>query len=582
MKTEKKFLKTDAFVMIVLFAVSFILHMILSFPISKGTLINGDAMKYLKYSFQWVTEGKQLAYHYPPIYPLSLVPAYLFKDVNLAVRVINQIYASTSIMYVYLIAKLFINKKASILVALMSLALPYQFISPSQTMSENIYFPLLLLTIWYLMRPYKEEWEIGRRICNDLVLSAMIMGLYLTRYITLVIIPVFAFVWVMKQIDNKYKFREVFTRADFIVQAMFLLWLPWYLICRSNGYNLKETMGFGIASKPYPEQLTKGRLLMVFIMYVAYFLILAAPVLFAMFKSLCTLNFKSLCCKFNRFMVLIYGMAAAFLVAVTRHSWRVAYNYPNFQRVMGRYLIYFPLLFILVAMVTIAERKNRELKDNLVADIIFLVVSLGLTIGAYLIDIESLIYEIPSTFATWKAASDMYIVMYNRRTWLIIALIVIVLTFVIMRIKTEAVAHNREAVLAVLIVVFFAFFMPGYYKFYCEKYHELGVEYTEDLNEILIRENLFSEVEGLKVRVYFDVDDKVNTTYEGYNLQYYRTNSQYKIMDHIEDAVEEVGYYVVVVNENNKDKYASKLIYEMGTYERFDETDAVLLVKNYN
>lgn len=580
MNEKKSFVKSDAFVMIVLFALSFVLHMLFSFPVSKGTLINGDAMKYWKYSFQWVTEGRQLAFHYPPVYPLALTPAYLFSDPNLAMRVINQIYASTSIMFVYLIGKLFMSKKAGIAVALMSLVLPYQFISSSQTMSENIYFPLLLITIWFIMRPYNNEKStMKRRILSDLLLSALIMSLYLTRYITLVIIPVFALVWLMKQIDNKYGVFEIITRAVTIVAAMFLLWLPWFFLCRSNGFTLKETLGFGIASKPDPAQLTMGRLLMVFIMYVAYYLILAAPVIFLMFKSLFTLDFKNLWCKFNRFMVLIYGIAAAFLVAVTRHSWRVAYNYPNFQRVMGRYLIYFPLLFILVALVTIAERRKRELKDNMVADIIVLVVSVGLTVLAYLVDIESLHYEIPETFATWKGAPDMYMVMYQNRTWIVVALLVIAVSFIILKLKSGFMEKNRELAIVGIVAINFAILMPGYYNYYCEKYHSLGVEYTEALNEILTEANLISDIENLKVRLYYDIDN-VSADYEQYNLQYYRNNTQYKYMSRLSDMESERGRYIVLVSEDEKSKYDDVFVRELGSYERFDETVAVLLLKN--
>lgn len=580
MSEKKNFWNSDAFIMMALFALSFVLHMLFSFPISKGTLINGDAMKYWKYSFQWVTEGRQLAYHYPPVYPLMLTPAYLFNDPNVAMRVINQIYSSTAIMFVYLIAKLFLSKKASIATALASFVLPYQFLSPSQTMSENVYFPLLLLTIWFVMRPYNSEKSTAkRRILNDVLLSAMIMSLYLTRYITLVIIPVFALVWLMKQIDNKYKFIEICSRALIILGTMFVLWLPWFFLCRSNGFTLKETMGFGIASKPDPAQLTKGRLLMVFIMYVAYFLILAAPVIFLMFKSLFTLDFKNLWCKFNRFMVLIYGMAAAFLVAVTRHSWRVAYNYPNFQRVMGRYLIYFPLLFILVALVTIAERRRREMKDNLITDIVLLAVSVGLTVLAYLVDVESLYYEIPETFATWKGAPDMYLVMYQNRTWLVVALIVIALSFVITKIKSDMFSKNRELGIVAIVVIGFAILMPGYYKYYCDKYHDLGVEYTEDLNAILTEANLTSDIKNLKVRIYYDLDN-VHGDYEQYNLQYYRNNSQYKYMTKLTDMENEQGKYIVLVSEDEKSKYDDVFVRELGTYERFDETVAVLLLKN--
>lgn len=86
---------------------------------------------------------------------------------------------------------------------------------------------------------------------------------------------------------------------------------------------------------------------------------------------------------------MVCGSAAAFFVAVTRHSWRAYYNYPEFEKIKGRYLIYFPTLFVILGVVVLFKEKPVFKKKwfNILATYLLPV---GLIVAGYLIDVTGI------------------------------------------------------------------------------------------------------------------------------------------------------------------------------------------------
>ncbi len=88
---------------------------------------------------------------YPPIYPILISPAFMFKDMNIAlmlIKAINSILSSLIIFPVYLLSKEFLSRKKSFLIASISAFMPPYFIFTFTPMSENIFYPLVASAIY--------------------------------------------------------------------------------------------------------------------------------------------------------------------------------------------------------------------------------------------------------------------------------------------------------------------------------------------------------------------------------------------------------------------------------------------------
>jgi hypothetical protein len=138
----------------------------------------------------------------------------------------------------------------------------------------------------------------------------------------------------------------------------------WVLNLLVQGVEFKDALGFSIASRTNPEQLTFSRLLFYLWNYLAYFTLQAAAILHLLVHALRE-AWVARRGRFARFTVLVFGLTGAMGFAMVRHSWRAHYNYPEPLRIMGRYGIYFAVLFVILAAVTfvrIVSSKERPPK----------------------------------------------------------------------------------------------------------------------------------------------------------------------------------------------------------------------------
>ncbi|MEJ2079431.1 MAG: hypothetical protein P8020_15325 [Acidobacteriota bacterium] len=130
------------------------------------------------------------SFHYPPLYPLVLSAAFIFRTHwYLAMLLINAVVSSTVIFPVWAISRRFLTTRQSWLVAAVILLLPYGFAYPPVLWSENLFIPLLCLAVCLgfcadLDRP-------GAGYLYGLTVAA----LWATRSIAVVLVPVFAGLW---------------------------------------------------------------------------------------------------------------------------------------------------------------------------------------------------------------------------------------------------------------------------------------------------------------------------------------------------------------------------------------------------
>lgn len=372
-----------------------------SFPIIS------DEFNYEFMSWQLTERGIYDSSHYPLLYPLLMAPAHLFGDNSYFVmKVLNAIYSSFVPVITYKICRLYVEEKPSLACSIFTMVIPYQYIIPMCLMSENVYFPLFLLAIYLFLRSYKKN------VYEDIAAAVSVGLLMLTRHITLSLIPISALFWFIKQMGKKEKFAKIILRGLGICVGIVVVYSPWLITKLMQGHTLKSIVGFGVASNTNPEQLTLPRFGLSFAYYFFYVALMAAPFLGVLVKSVRAIDIKKnerLSC-YNQLWFLLMGLIGMLVIASTRHSWRVYYNYPEFTKMKGRYVIYVTVLAAILATVTMFYKKV-EFKHKWCNILACYIIPLGVLLVAYLVEIAG------KTPISVNTLIDMYDSIDGRRIY---------------------------------------------------------------------------------------------------------------------------------------------------------------------
>ena len=357
-------------VVLVVFVVSILIKVLLVMPIGFGMLKDVGETKYL-YMLQYLNEGiflnsaTEFTTHYPPLYPFALMAMYSIRNYAYeGIKLINALTASSLVFPVYFLARRFLDKKASLAVILISSLIPFQFLLPIRLLSENLYFPLLLLAIYLV---FTQPADARFRFSWDCLTGFVLGLLYLTRYISLAIIPFLMLAWWLKPFKGRQDvFRidgQKLLHALVMVFLAVVTYLPWVIIGLENNLPVSQMLGFGIAADTNPAQLTVLNLFKWMAFYGAYFLLLAAPVLNLVGIALRSFRLKDLADEKNRWILTVLILLIAFSLAVVRHSWRADYNLALPKRLMGRYVIYFAPLYIITAFQALGSFKKANYRN---------------------------------------------------------------------------------------------------------------------------------------------------------------------------------------------------------------------------
>ncbi len=550
-----------------------LLKMYLVFSISGGPISFGDELFYRKYSLQWFTIGRQKAVHYPPVYPLLLAPSFLFgKNWYIVMKILNIIYSSFVPALVYLIVRIYLDRVKSIYCMLIGCVIPFHFIMPTMILSENVYFPLFLLEIYLVLREYK-KWYTG-----DFLTAFFLVILCLCRYISIVTIPVFFIVWFMKERNGGFRIKELIARGFMILMLMTLFYAPWILM-NYQEVPVREIFGFGIADTPAPEQLSIERLLLSAVSYLCYYVLLALPVLPTLFQSIGEISFRNITERYNQLWFMIAGLSGSFLAAVTRHSWRVSYNWPKFTRIMGRYLLYFPLLYILLTFVV----WSREKKVSLKREIIIIMFSIPLIILCYYAEIGRtwLHSGANSIFLNFKGAMEGYKFVLLEHKFLAGGILILLVMHLFRHTKWKQYCF---LVLFVCMLLYESAGMERYIETMNEYREKKDSEAMEEMNTLLASEfPPMGEQQGITessrlIPLYFELPaEEVNLSWESNYLNFYGNNRYIRIVKNFDEI--EAGEYFYVVTRKTDHYAAETVVKTLGSFKRTDGRAVLLLLK---
>jgi hypothetical protein len=319
-------------------------------------------MIYYLFEGKFYTSADDVTTHYPLFYPLMLLFTYYVKNYTfLCIMLLNSIFASSIVFPLYLLARRMLNREHSLILILVSSLIPFNFLIPNRLLSENLYFPLLL---WSLYFAFVLPADTRQRLAWDALTGFTFGLLYLTRFISLAVIPFLMLIWWIKPFENvsgifQWNWKKV-ANALMMVLITALVFSPWVYIGLNNGLSLKETLGFGIAATTNPQQLTLVNFLKWILLYFSYYVLLASPVLNLIAITFQTFHLGNLKDECGRWLLSLVLLLLAFSAAVVRHSWRAFYNLDMPERIMGRYVIYFVPLFLLTGFIGMSHFEKEK------------------------------------------------------------------------------------------------------------------------------------------------------------------------------------------------------------------------------
>jgi len=365
--------------LLVIFATMIIIKTIWIIPSAYGPVIQGDELRYFnmaKLFYDGVFNIENVN-HSPYLYPVMLSVSFLFgENAYTVMKFLNVLYSSSIIFPLYLIARKYFSKNISLLVTLCTCVLPYHLLFPRMLMSENLYFPILLWVMLLLLHQPQTQKLHGPWY----LLTGFNIGLlYLTRYITLAVIPILLLAWwyinprknrtdgcVSSALarDIERLSSRSFLSFTWLVLGIIIGYSPWMIAGLSAGVPIRLLLGFGITEQTTASQLTLYNLLIWLGLYFCYLVLMAAPVL-PFFSYFLGTRFKDRNIETRNWFILLGGLIVGFLAACVRHSWRALYNGEIPARIMGRYILYFTPLFIISALLLIRQQTSFRHKTRI-------------------------------------------------------------------------------------------------------------------------------------------------------------------------------------------------------------------------
>ncbi|MAF50507.1 MAG: hypothetical protein CMH64_00275 [Nanoarchaeota archaeon] len=159
-----------------------------------------------------------------PLYFITLSPAYLFSKMTLiypAMKVINSIISSLVIFPAFLISREFFNSNKSFKIAILISLLPSNFIFSSYILTENIFYPLFLFSIYLIYKSLISEKLIWP------ILAGIAIGLtYLSRIVGIVLFAAIGMVFLFRLIKKE----KIFLKNTIIMCSTSLLIISPFLL----------------------------------------------------------------------------------------------------------------------------------------------------------------------------------------------------------------------------------------------------------------------------------------------------------------------------------------------------------------
>jgi hypothetical protein len=400
---------------------------------------------------------------YPPVYSMLISPAFTFPNQYYqVVLILNALYSSSIVFIVYAIARRYLSVSDSLVASVASGLLPYHFFTTRQVFSENIYLPLLLITVFFATQSKS-------KLVHLLAFGTALAGLHLTRYISFVIVPVLIVGWMLNQVGHS---SPAIIKKNLLILLLTycILYGIWLAYGAMNQIPLRAMLGFHITQNSNPEQLTGLRLMYWSVRVLAVSILILAPILPQILNQIAELTHKipfshpkncisSMAKKMEpeaKFLILIMAVSLMTMVAVIRHFWRVDYNYPEVVKFFSRYLLFLTPLWITTFVI---GWRRMEMISHQKKNAIF-VVNAALIVSAFLVAFQFPSFHLPPLTENILRPSASLDILPLLSPWKYVILSLLVISpaaFLVPSMKTQRVLTSISFCAFALIMVWLSF-----------------------------------------------------------------------------------------------------------------------------
>ncbi len=443
----EKFFKKLIIVFIVLILIKIAIAF---FVLSPSTF--ADDYHYMKMARSFFYEGKftvdgRASYLYPPLYPIIISISYIFKNMEVIYfifKIINAILSSFIIFPAWLIAKEFFDNKKSFLIASLVGIIPPFFVFSSYVLSENLFFPLFLFTIYFIYRSFNDngiKWD---------VLAGIFLGLsYLTRILALSLIPTIVIILLIKLFRDK-DYSQIKKKIILFLIA-FIVVLPWLIRNLSIfGFSISGLFGYGENIASVQNNFTPLQFFYWIIIDVGYILLASGILFFIGFL----INIKKQQDKKINLLNAITILSSLFLIFIAAtHSSSFPLTKDNIfnGRVLGRYLEGVLPLIIILGAVSI----EKNILDKINKKILIFLISI-LAVITTTITFRSLL-PINSSSLSYIGVFTIVLGLVTKYNILILGIIMFFIPFLIMKIYN----YKLERILKIYMIFFFLITLFG-------------------------------------------------------------------------------------------------------------------------
>jgi len=295
----------------------------------------------------------------PPLYSILISPAYLFNDMNYVyfiIKFINAILSSLIIFPSFLLVREFFKEKESFIIAITTGIIPPLFSTPAIILSENLFYPLFMLTIYFLYKSYLQ-----RSIKFDILTGISLGLLYLTRNIAIIILPAIAFISLINIIKKKRLILEIKKKLMLFITFLIII-SPWLIRNMLHfGFSLNGLLGTysNAISRVSGSYYSFGQFLLWILPYFAA-IILGTGIIFGIcaFISLRSKNEKI----FNLGLITFFSTLFFILIAAHHNATSSIMTFFIQGKVLIRYISPVIPLVLITGFISLKDMEMKKIK----------------------------------------------------------------------------------------------------------------------------------------------------------------------------------------------------------------------------
>ncbi len=444
MEAKQKYTSSKTWLLALLIGCAILIVRIISLRNVFGPVVYGDEFIYWRNMMALFVSHGSTNSGYPPLYPSFMALGLFWPDTYRGVLLLNAMVGSILPFVAWRISRKLPDAYRITAVVLLSV-MPLLFVYPRMMMSENLFIPLIALTLWTLHYTVRHQ-SIGASIVTGILLWMACMtryqGLFFVAGAAMAVsLPILLRWWPGKGRGwSAFQGKRLFAAAVLaggIPLAGIMLW-KWFGV-PSSWEMLQTTTNI----YRHNIELTLGNLAMWTVFYLSYGILCILPLLPALLHA----GWQTVISKHRSpsnvavlaFVLFSTGIS---LAVASRHSALVEYNHPDPSHIMGRYLIFLPALALLCLLVLPYFREPLDRRNR--------VLYLGLWLGSGLLGVLAYgtiiggwFFKIPSWFIMTQPALDVFV--YKTDVWVLVAAIIFGLLGLL---------PNRLPLLAALVIFF--------------------------------------------------------------------------------------------------------------------------------